>query len=98
VLVKVGAGVLENVGRGVNVGSATGAEVTGGTAVDDVPTVAVDGVGWDGAPASGRVRLEQAMSRKAINKTGRLIIRITPIFLGYKRVGWYFKDVRVKYA
>jgi hypothetical protein len=44
------------------------------------------------------VRLEQAMSRKATNKTGRFIIRITPILYGDGHVGWYFKDVKVKYA
>jgi hypothetical protein len=90
--------VLEKVGRGVNVGSATGAEVTGETAVNDASTVAIAGAGWDGAPASGRVRLDQAMSRKATNRTERFIIKITPIFYGDGQVGWYFKDVKGKYG
>jgi hypothetical protein len=74
--VKVGEEVLEYVGRGVKVGSMTGAEVLGGIAADGASTLAIGGADWDGAPASGSVSLEQAMSRKATNKTGRFIIRI----------------------
>jgi hypothetical protein len=91
-------GVLEYVGRSVKVGSMTGAELLGGIAVEGASKLALGGAGWGGAPASGRLRLEQAMSRKATNKTERFIIRTTPIFSGYEKVDGYFKGVKGKYG